>query len=108
MVFSDAWHTAVTPQKPKSAEGHRQRPDKLWYWSLPAVTLLEPAHLRVVIPQLGALVATLAARRLARHDRRQHVVLDGLLGHHDLGDVVAARDVVHHRKQNLFHDGAQA
>src|SRR6201998_21711 len=57
---------------------------------------------------LGALVATLGARRLTRHDRRQHVVLDGLLGHHDFGDVVAARDVVHHRQQDFFHDGPQA
>src|SRR5277367_2107037 len=57
---------------------------------------------------LRALVAALGACRLARNNRRQHVVLDGLLGHHDLGDVVAAGDVVHHRQQDFFHDRAQA
>src|SRR5690348_14330999 len=54
---------------------------------------------------LRALVATLRAGRLARHDGRQHIVLHGLLGDDDLGDVVAAGDVVHDRQQHLFHDG---
>src|SRR4051812_17045252 len=39
---------------------------------------------------LGALLAALGTRRLARHDRGQDVVLHGLLGHDHLGDVVAA------------------
>src|ERR1700692_2583030 len=34
----------------------------------------------------GALVAAFGARRLARGDRREHVVLDGLLRDHPFGD----------------------
>src|SRR5271154_5729070 len=45
---------------------------------------LRPAPPRSRSP-LGALVAAFTSRRLARHDRRQDVVLNGFLGHHHFG-----------------------
>jgi hypothetical protein len=44
----------------------------------------------------------------AAHDRRQDVVEHDLAGDDDLGDVVLAGDVEHHREEDFLHDRAQA
>ncbi len=56
--------------------------------------------------RLRRLLPTLGALRLARHDCRQHIVVDGIGVHDHLGDVVAAWDVEHRQLQDLLHDGA--
>src|SRR5664280_1211810 len=56
----------------------------------------------------GALLAPLPLGRLPWHQRRVDVLQHDLASDHASGDVLAARDVVHHREQDLLQDGAQA
>lgn len=56
----------------------------------------DPDFPAAAVTLLGTLIAALSARRLARHDCRQHVVLHSLLGHHHFGNVIAARNIIHH------------
>src|SRR5664280_2727259 len=56
----------------------------------------------------GALLAPLPLGRLPWHQRRVDVLQHDLASDHAPGDVLAARDVVHHREQDLLQDGAQA
>ena len=56
----------------------------------------------------GALLAALTLGELfARHQRRQHRVPDDFISDDHLGDVIAARNVVHDVEQYLFQDRPQ-
>jgi hypothetical protein len=45
---------------------------------------------------------------IVTHDGRQDVVAHDLAGDDDLGDVVVAGDVEHHREEDFLHDRPQA